>query len=98
MNPYAPPTVHFLYGTTKGTPVSNHQPQVGQIVADPKRPYKAYVAAAIAVAITIVQAVQAQSADGVWSGEDTTVTILAFLSTVLVYFTENPKIDKYAAR
>lgn len=62
------------------------------VVADPKRPYKAYAAAFIAVVITVVQAVQAQSADGNWSGEDTTTTILAFLSAALVYFVENPKV------
>lgn len=70
---------------------TNPSPQP-EVIADPKRPYKAYAAVVIAVLITVVQVVQAQSADGVWSGEDTSTTILAFLGAVLVYWIENPKV------
>ena len=62
----------------------------GRLKADPARPYKAIAAAVIAVAITVVQAIQSQSADGQWTTEDTIVTILAFLGAVAVYLTSNP--------
>jgi hypothetical protein len=64
------------------------------VVDDTKRPYKFYVAAVLAIAITVVQVVQAQWADGSWTREDTVVTLLAFLSAALVYTTENPKVFK----
>ena len=53
------------------------------------RYWKSIIAAGIAVAITVVQAVQAASADGVWSTDDTIVTVLAFLGAAGVYFKAN---------
>lgn len=73
--------------------MSSSSPVSGDVVKDdPKRPYKTYAAALIAIAITVVQAIQAQSADGAWTTEDTLVTILAFLGAAAVYVTENPKV------
>ena len=51
--------------------------------------WKAILAAVTAVAITTVQAVQAASADGTWSKEDTTVVVLAFLGALAVYGKSN---------
>jgi hypothetical protein len=67
-------------------------PAPENVVADPRRPYKAYAAVVVALLITLVQVVQAQGADGEWSTEDTLVTVLAFLSAVGVYLVENPKV------
>jgi hypothetical protein len=53
------------------------------------RYWKSIIAAVIAVLVILVQAIQAQSADGVWTGEDTIVTILVLLSAVGVYFKAN---------
>lgn len=61
------------------------------VVDDPKRPWKAYIAAAVAIAITTIQVIQAQGKDGSWSQDDTWTTVLAFLGAVLVYVVENPK-------
>lgn len=54
------------------------------------KPYKAIVAAVIAVAIVVIQVVMTQVADGAWTLEDTFVSVLAFLGAVGVYFKENP--------
>lgn len=56
--------------------------------------YKAVIAAACAIAITVVQVVISQQQDGAWTTEDTLVTLLAFLGALGVYFkanvTDNP--------
>jgi hypothetical protein len=51
--------------------------------------WKAIIATLTAIAITVVQAVQAGSADGKWTTEDTLVTILAFLGAIAVYAKAN---------
>lgn len=51
--------------------------------------WKTIIATVCAVAITVVQAVQAGSTDGAWTSEDTIVTVLAFLGAVAVYAKAN---------
>jgi hypothetical protein len=55
------------------------------------RYWKSIIAAVTAIAITTVQAIQAAQADGSWSTDDTTVTVLAFLGAVLVYAKGNDR-------
>lgn len=61
------------------------------------RYWKAIVAAAVAVAITVVQTVLSNQADGNWTTEDTLVTVLAFLGAVGVYVTQNTTTDPQVA-
>jgi hypothetical protein len=72
--------------------MANINSNPSRVVDDPKRPWKAIVAAAIAVLIIVVQVVQSQWADGSWTREDTFVTALALLSALGVYLTPNPKV------
>lgn len=65
------------------------------VVDDPKRPWKAYVALLIPVAITVVQLVQSSLNDGAWTSEDTFTVILAVLGAVGVYLVPNPKVQKF---
>lgn len=51
--------------------------------------WKSIIATLTAIAVTVVQAIQASQADGEWSNEDTIVTVLAFLGAVLVYAKAN---------
>jgi hypothetical protein len=53
------------------------------------RYWKGVLAAVTAVAVTVVQAIQAQSNDGTWTKEDTIVVVLAFLGAIAVYATPN---------
>lgn len=53
------------------------------------RYWKSILATLTAIAITVVQAVQAAGADGSWSQEDTIVCVLAFLGAVAVYTKAN---------
>ena len=62
------------------------------VVDDPKKPWKAVVAAVIAVALIAVPVVQTAFSDGVWSVQDTFTVILAVLGAVGVYFVPNPKV------
>jgi hypothetical protein len=61
------------------------------VVDDPTKPYKAIAAVTIPIIITIIQLVQIQLGDDVWSRDDTINVILAALGAVVVYLVPNPK-------
>lgn len=54
-----------------------------------RRYWKGIIAAVVAVAITVTQAVESALHDGSWGQEDTIVVLLAFLGAVAVYFKGN---------
>ena len=53
------------------------------------RYWKGILAAVTAIAVTVVQAIQASSSDGAWTKEDTIVVVLAFLGALSVYAVPN---------
>ena len=67
-------------------------PPAPVIVDDPKRPYKAWVAVAVAVLIAAATAAQTAFSDQSWDVADTITVILAALGALGVYFVENPKV------
>ena len=60
--------------------------------------WKSAIATAVAIAITVVQVVISQRADGAWTTEDTLVTVLAFLGAVGVFVKANTTVDPQAHR